>query len=284
MSPQLSVIISGIETKAWMNCWESVNKAFNGDWELIFVGPYDCPQEVLDKGNVVFIKDFGAPARCMQRGLVASRGEWIMFTWDNGELVPNCINEMFAMLAERGMDKNIAICGKYIEGTLPISQTYMASDIYYHIQHHAGANSPHIPDSWLLFNQGIVARETIVRFGGLDCIFEAPSMALVDLAVRMQKGGVNIILKPEVMLHEDWTPSTEGNHGPIHFAMIEHDMQLYAAIWGGTLLPKEMVEFADINHGSQMNEYRSKGCADRLIIPLENWESSPEKWARREFK
>ena len=204
-----------------------------------------------------------------------------MFTWDNGELVPNCIDEMFGMLEARGMDKNVAICGKYIEGTLPISQTYMASDIYYHIQHHAGANSPQIPDSYLLFNQGIVARDTIVRFGGLDCAFEAPSMALVDLAVRMQKGGVNIILKPEVMLHEDWTPAESGSHGPIHFAMVEHDMQLYAAIWGGKLLPKEMLESAELAYKEEFDKYRDAGIKGRLVISLDNWESSPEMWVRR---
>jgi hypothetical protein len=217
----------------------------------------------------------------MQRGLLAATGDWVMFTWDNGELVKNSIDEIFAMLEEHEMDKNVAIAGKYIEGILPVSQVYMASEIYYHITHHAGAWSPFIPDSYLLFNQGVVARETILRFGGLDCAFEAPSMALVDLAIRMQKGGVNMILKPEVMLHEDWTPATEGAHGPIHFAMIEHDLPLYATIYQNNKLEKGTIDIAAITYKAQFDEYRSKGCADRLLIPLDNWTNSPEKWERR---
>jgi len=281
MSPQLSIIVAGIQTDRWLNCWGSIDKAFAGDWELIFVGPHACPQEVLEKGNVRCIEDYGAPARCMQRGLLAARGDWVMFTWDNGELVKNSIDEIFAMLEAHNMDKNVAISGKYIEGLLPISQTYMASDIYYQINHHAGAGSPFIPDSYILFNIGVVARETILRFGGLDCAFEAPSMAIVDLAVRMQKGGVNIILKPEVILHEDWAPATEGNHGPIHFAMVEHDMPLYAVIWGVNKLDPKTIENAKVVYKAEFDEYMSRSREDRLLVDLNNWEKSPAKWERR---
>jgi len=281
MSKTLSVIVAGINTERWLPCWEAINKAFTGEWELIFVGPNPPPPEVDAKGNVRYFEDFGCPSRCMQRGLVHALNDWVMFTWDNGEMVPNSVDEIFMLLETAGMDENVAISGKYIEGTLPVSQEYMSSDLYYQINHHAGAMSPHIPDNFILFNIGVVARKTIIEYGGLDCVFEAPSMALVDLAVRMQKGGVKIILKPEVILHEDWAPGTDGAHGPIHYAMIEHDMPLYATIYENNKLDPKTIEAASIIYKDQFDAYRAAGCSDRLIVNLDNWKLRPDTWERR---
>jgi hypothetical protein len=253
----LSVIIAGINHEKWMDCWNSINQAFSKKWEVIFVGPESPYQEVLDKGNVTYIKDFGCPSRCMQLGLLAAKEDWVMFSWDNGAFDPNVLDHTFNILETNGMDKNIAVSCKYIEGELPISQTYMASEIYYHINHHAAAYTHNIPDTYLLFNIGVIARETILKYGGLDCSFEAPSMALVDLAIRLQKSGVKIILQEEVVFRENWSKGAEGSHGPIHYAMVEHDMPWYATLW------------------------RTELWRDRLIIPSDNWKKASDKWERR---
>ena len=209
------------------------------------------------KGNVQYIYDKGCPTRCMQHGLVEAKGDWVMFAWDNGLFTPGSIDSIFTILGTHWFDKNYAVSCRYIEGSSQQSKDYMSQKMYYHINHHMEAKSQYIPDRYFLFNLGVVARETILRFGGLDCRFEAPSMALVDLSIRMQNGGVNMLLQRMVAFNEDWNPDAKGTHGPIHDAMVNNDMPLYKEIW------------------------RSPECKERSIIPADNWKQSPEVWERR---
>jgi len=133
----------------------------------------------------------------------------------------------------------------------------MSKKMYYHINHHKDAASEFIPDSYFICNLGIIDRKMLTDIGGLDCNFEAPAMALVDMSIRLQKSGVTMLLQREVAYHEDWNPSDGGTHGPIHDAMVNNDVPFYQALW------------------------RDKACKDRITVPLDNWMESREIWERR---
>ena len=63
MKYQLSCLVPGIRTKNWLRLYHSISTAFMFSWEIIFVGPYDLPEELKGFDNVKYIKDFGSPIR-----------------------------------------------------------------------------------------------------------------------------------------------------------------------------------------------------------------------------
>ena len=46
MSYDISIVISSIRPNLLLNLYNGID--FKGNWELIIVGPYDIPQELLD--------------------------------------------------------------------------------------------------------------------------------------------------------------------------------------------------------------------------------------------
>ena len=254
----LTVILAGIRKDGWLPLWESVDKAYSGEWEIILIGPYKPEGEFAKKENVSYIEDWGTPTRCMQRGLIAAKGEWVTYLWDDGVVMRGAFDRAFEQLEQHGMDWKVAISGKYIEGdTTTENIKLMSGSEYYRINHHHSAYSPYISSDFLLFNTGVVSARLLKEIGGLDCRFEAIAMAFVDLAVRMQFYGAKIVLSDDVMVKCGWMKGESGDHAPMHKAMFENDMSLY-----------EM-------------KYASARCISQCILDVDNWKYKPDRWERR---
>ena len=69
----LSIIMPGIRKHNWLSVYDSVKDSI-GDYvyELIIVGPGECPNELLETENCYFFSDLGCPSRAAQIG--ASHG------------------------------------------------------------------------------------------------------------------------------------------------------------------------------------------------------------------
>jgi hypothetical protein len=252
MGIELSVIVPGIRVMNWTRLYNSIPKTFSGTWEIIFISPYDLPS-MLKKDNVGYIKDWGSPIKCQQRGLVAARGDWVTWAADDGTFVSGALDKGFEILRSNGMKKDVVVTGKYLEGVQ--IDDHMQRDEYYHLGNHN--DTGYVPKEYYMLNVGLVSRELLLKVGGWDCRFEVCPMAYNDLAIRLQNYGAKFILQPEVMFECGHTPLEQGDHGPIHRAQTDHDIPIMKQL------------------------YSAENVANRVKIELDNWKDCEEVWQRR---
>lgn len=286
MSIQLSVLVPGIRSHRWRELYDSIGTSFSGPWEIIIIGPFEPSDDLMAEGNVKYIQDFGSPIRCQQIGLIHAEGDYITWAADDGAYFPGSLDVSFAILGlvdstsnhkyihepqtpSDRVNKDIPfhhnlIMGKYYEGyTGEVDQTYgalrhMANNWYYDLQNHdVNKGLTNMPSPAWMLNVGIVSRQLLLDVGGWDCQFEVCPFSYNDLAVRLQKHGINFILQDEMMYHCGHMPVRSGDHGPIHDAQTTHDAPLFAQI------------------------YSDPNQASRIFIDLNNWENSTDHWARR---
>ncbi len=272
MKYKLSVLVPGIRSHRWRELYDSIKISFSGSWEMVVIGPFEPSQDLMDEGNVKYIKDFGSPIRCQQMGLIQSEGEWITWAADDGQFFQSSLDIAFKHLEEEKdggrrdpatpLYKNL-VMGKYYEGyTGEVDQTkgalrHMADDFYYILNNHAGHDFPNMPAKSYMLNVGIVSKQLLEEVGGWDCQFEVCPLSYNDLAVRLKKFKVNFIIQNEMMYHCTHMPVRTGDHGPIHDAQITHDTPLFASI------------------------YSDPAQANRIYVDLDNWKNSPDHWTRR---
>lgn len=252
---QLSVICPGIRTTNWSKLYKSIGDSFSGKWELLFVGPYNLPDELKTKDNIQFICDWGSPIRAQQIGLTYAKGEWITWAADDGFYLPGALDIGFELLDNYKMDYKILVMGKYLEGDGDTE--HMKEKDYYYLSNHEASESPYLPGWYLMLNVGIVSTKLLKEVGGWDCSFQACPMGYNDLAIRLQNYGVKFLVQNEIMFKCGHMPGTTGDHGPIHWAQLENDQPLFKKI------------------------YSVPDCIKRTKIDLNNWMNSPERWLRR---
>jgi len=251
---KLSIVVPAINTDRWMGFYESITKAYSGEWELILLGPYDMSEELKAKGNVRWIYDWGSPSRRCQRGLLASKGEFVMFSWDDAIFYPGMIDKTFEL---HDGDYKTVVSSKYLESDMEVSKQIMIDDAYYTVHYHQQISFDSIPKDFKLWQTGIATRKLLIELGGIDCSFEAvPMAAQCDIAIRMQFYGCKFIMQDGFILKCSWSPDRE--HHPPTRATVDHDIPLL----------KLMAHNKDV-------------FVNRTKIRLDNWELSPEVWERR---
>lgn len=248
----LSFILPAFRKENWLGLYSSLVETYHGDWEMIIVGPYE---PYFKKPNLTWIEDWGCPTRCQQRGLLAAKGEWLCFGWDDGVYMNGAVDKSFEILKDNNFDYKTVVIGKFIEGLE--NQRYMVSDDYYKINFHDQARSPYFPDDFLIFSTGIISKKLLTEVGGFDCKFETMALSVLDLSIRLQFYGCKMILQEGIMLTCSWQPGTTGDHEPVHMGFHRNDMPLY------------------------YKTYKSPEFVQNLVMPLDNWEKSPSKWERR---
>lgn len=254
MKYQLSIICPGIRTKNWLRLYNSIKESFSGAWEIIFVGPYPLPPELMKFENIKYQEDWGSPIRCQQIGLTLAEGEYINWAADDGIFLPGALDIGFKKL--EGYDYRAVVMGKYYEGNndgdMPMQETK-----YYVLSNHDASRSPYIPKEYLMLNVGLVSTKLLIEVGGWDCQFEVCPMAYNDLAIRLQRYGCPFIVQDEMMFRCSHLPGHAGDHGPIHDGQIYHDQPLFLYI------------------------YDDPESTMRIHIDLDNWKLSPSRWTRR---
>ena len=280
MKYQLTVICPGIRTKNWLRLYHSVATAFMHSWEIIFVGPYDLPDELKGYDNVRYIKDWGSPMRCQQIGLMAAEGVFTTWAADDGFFLLGSLSTAFekffygpneevperAEVLKKALDwqgsTGIAfnhkrlVMGKYYEGNNDGDMPMQDND-YYCLSKHDASRSKYLPDNYLMLNVGLVPTVLLREVGGWDCSFEVCPMAYNDLAIRLQNYGVEFMIQDEMMFRCSHLPGHAGDHGPIHDAQIYHDQPLF------------------------LSYYRTTKAPERVFIELDNWEDTADHWERR---
>lgn len=257
MKYDLSVICPGIRTKNWEKLYNSVGESFQGTWEIVFVGPYDLPEELKSKENIRYIKDWGSPIRCQQIGLISSRGDWINWAADDGYFLPQSHDVAFEKLRQVSFDSKYLVMGKYREGDGDTDP--MTKDAYYILSNHDVTRIKWINNDYYMLNVGVVSRELLLDVGGWDAEnFEVCPMAYNDLAIRLQKYGVKFLIQDELMFKCGHMSGHQGDHGPIHDAQVDFDQPRFRRIY------------------MDNNNFKN-----RIKIDINNWKLTPEKWIRR---
>ena len=251
---KLSVVTPSIYPDKLEEHYKSLLWAYSESFELISVGPYKPTEKLQKCSNVVWIEDWSRPSCCFQRGLLAARGEFVMFNNDDAIFYPGMVDKTFAL---HDGDYKTVISSKYLESDLEVSKKIMIKDDYYTVHYHPVIASDSIPKHFQLWQTGIAKRELLLELGGVDCAFEAmPISTGADLGVRMQFFGCKLIPQQGFSSHCGWTPDRE-DHPPTQ-ATWQHDIPLY----------RKMQE-------------NKRVFQTRIKIPLDNHKYYPKVWARR---
>ncbi len=255
---KLSIFLAGIRPQNWLALYNSIPDATalpKEEYELVIVSPYDLPPELQKVDNVRWIEDRGCPTRCYQLGALHSRGEYVLWVADDGTFnIANSIDDAFAVRPNHR--KGIATL-RYLEGT-PNKIIYrkMQDPGWWNIGHHPMlVHAPYAPNNYLLIMLGLMSRDYLMEIGGWDCRFEHVGLGCVDLSIRLQNDGAEVILG-EKMMDISMLPGRSGDHGPIRDAH-KSDKGLF----------------------NQM--YHSETGKGKSKIDFDNWKLAPEVWPRR---
>lgn len=243
----LSIVVPAFRQNRWEKFYESIANSFHGSWELILIGPY---KPLFEKPNLKWIEDWGAPARCQQRGLLEAQGDYVTFSWDDAIYCENMLDKAWDILKEHNFNPKIAVLSKFVEGETEYD--WALADSFSLIYHHNDSRMKTIPYEYYVQNTGMTSRKELLEIGGVDCQFRTMALAVLDLSVRLQANGVKFIIQQGVVLRCTW--ELGGEHKPIEDTFMTYDKPLY------------------------QNKYH-EGIP--IKVELDNWKNSPEKWTKR---
>lgn len=228
----LSILVPGIRTKNWTSLYHSLEESVeNEPFEVIFAGPYGVPQEIADKKNIKYIRDWGHQIRCQQMALTIAEGEFIHWCSDDGVSLPGSLKAGLDEL--RNSDADVLML-KYLEGDNP--SPYMREHGYYLLHSYKGTCTKFIPEDWYGLNTAIAYAEVVDRLGGWDTRY-ASCIGHADFAVRLQAMNYRLAVSDIIAHHVSHTPATQGDHGPMHYAQLLDDEPLFQEVWGKPIDP-----------------------------------------------
>jgi hypothetical protein len=253
MKYDLSIFIPAFRTPRWAELYESAKKACKRySWEVVFIGPFEPPEELKDKENVLFIKDYGTVTRCAQKGMLHIRSDLFFLTVDDCVFAEDSIDLALDEYHEKCTRKDV-ICMLYGEGGNKMDTSYWTAKKWHDFK------LPGISQEWRLANQCIMDKNYFIELGGLDCVnFEYIDKPIHDFMFRLQKTGGKIFFAPEHSCIATWYPEKSGDHAPIHHAQLDHDTPIFNKIYS-----------------------YEKLYSKRIKIEYDNWKDSPEVWERR---
>lgn len=247
---KLSIFLAGIRTKGWATLVDSIPRSTAlEDYEIIFVSPYDLPPALKDNPKVRLIQDYGCPTRCYQLGLVHSRGEYIAWVGDDGTFSPTM-----------AIDKGLEAIPKHKKGIVafPYSEGHVGQrgEAWWHLGYHKLMKGlKYIPNHYFLVMSGMLRRDYLMEMGGFDCQFEHSALSFVDLSVRLQRDGAEVVLGEKI---QDLALQigSSGDHGPIKQAH-RHDKGRLSII------------------------YSNPDSVTRTKVDANSWKQAQEVWTRR---
>lgn len=255
----VSIVVPGIRTSLWLGLYNSIQKACTSrySFEIIFVGPYPPSKDELfreNSNNVIFIHDFSSPCRSAQLGSIHAKGQYITWAADDGYYIENSLANIIDMLRSFNYDTHrVEVIARYSEGKNHSGK--MMPDEYWSSWHHGSLRLEGVPTNSLIAPVGLLHRAYWEELGGFDTRFEQLNMCCIDLSLRIQNHGGNLILSPGLVMSYDWKPG-EPEHKIMMDAYNENDYPLFVSLW-------------------------SKSNAERIKIRYNNWEDSDAVWKRR---
>ncbi len=256
---KLSIFLSGIRTENWLPLYQSIPLTTTlpkEEYELIIVSPYDAPPELEAEPNVKIIKDWGHPSRCYQLGLINSTGEFVVCAVDDGVFSPTMAIDK-ALAARPNHHKGIVTL-KYLEGKKSHkAKQQTGGDAYWRLGSHPFFRDlPYVPNDYYLIMIFCMRRDYLMEIGGFDCSYEHVGIGIVDLAVRLQNDGAEVVLG-DYLTNISLLKRASGDHGPVFLAQMEHDQPLFSSM------------------------YSHPSSAGKTKVKISNWKQEEDVWSRR---
>lgn len=270
--PDISIILPAKRVVLWKNFYNSIERSFNGSWELIIITSEELPMELKDKPNIRLIHSERSPLQKQQLGLVESCGKYILSISDDHLLLHDSLNKAYDLIKKENYKTLIVM--KYYEGheflypdwhvqARPPYKTnyeFMRSREYYLCHTHQSSKLPYIPEDAPILSCALINRELLIELGGWDCRFNGQAIANADLAARLMRYGCHWILMEDVFSECGHMPGMTGDHGPLHYAQVEEDEPLLKSI------------------------YSSPDSLERVRVSLHSYRDMPNTWKWRERK
>jgi len=247
----LSICIPGIRVGNWQQIYDSViGSARRYNVQLVFVGPYDPPASILDNPHVKFLKDYGAPTRCVQMGSMLCEGNLFMWFSDDGIFVGKSLMRAIDLFGAEDNSRNEMIM-RYTEGAGRTGQ--MPIDEYWRAKYHRDNHFLAVPEETKIAPLGMMGLSLFREMGGFDCRYEHINLSTHDLAFRIQKAGGKLIMSPQCVAHFDWNPNAP-DYAPVRDSYLVNDLPLFR------------------------QEYSQPNSSIKL--DFNNWRASPARWRR----
>ena len=252
---KLSLVIPSIRPTHWTSLVSDMALACqNNEFEIIFVGPFLPPQELVDKSYVKYIKDFGCPSRCLQIGSMLAEGEYLAWCSDDCRIVPNTFDEAIALFDSKLSERD-GMNMLYSEGS-GYTGTQHETPEYWVARTHTDLQLEGVADGWKIAPIFMYKTKFFREMGGLDCSFEHVNQNTHDLAFAVQSRGGVIVNSPSRVFKFDWQPE-KPDYPPILAAFILNDRPLFD------------------------QKYRKTNAAAARYVPYDNWKAQPAVWKRR---
>lgn len=270
MQYNLSICVPSYHPEKIPQLLFSISKNYHKNFELIICGP-NVSNKIenfshlhLDNSydnindRLIYIQDFGSPARCCNIAAERATGKYITFIADDATYLNMSIARAIIKMDKWAEKDHVVIC-KYVEGNMPWwMMTLEWGQPGYTIQSAYGRYKYIHPD-WWHFNSAYYHTSYFKEMGGYDsAMFETPHWASTDLAARCQKNGCTLELMDEPCFVVTHNPNNQGTHEAICQAH-NTDEQVFKAIY---------------DHTETSNLILRK-------VPFDNWKNASEKWIRR---
>lgn len=272
MKYQLSILMPAIRSEKWVEIYKSIEKSFSGTWELIIITEVEHPKELEDKTNIKYIFSERSPMQKQQEALEHVEGEWITVMSDDSLWHEGKLDEAFKLT--EGLDYKTMIVMKYLEShEQPMGVAYMPSvnvkkrydtnwdfmksDEYYYLENHGTCQLPGMPKPAPVLSVALISTKLILETGGWDCEYQVQGIGNCDYAARLMFYGCKFIIADIVVSSCGFMDDDTGDHGPIHYAIIEDDEPLLR------------------------KHYRDDGRKNLTVIPLDNWKNTPAFWPKK---
>jgi hypothetical protein len=255
MNRDLSILVPGIRPHNWLELYNSSKKACTKyNYEMVFIGPFDPPDELLENDNVKYFKDFASVPVCMQKASLECEGKLIFHTVDDGVLEEHSIDMAIDYYNKYCSEKDV-VNMRYREGVEKKGKSLPLG--YWTAWYHGDLRLRGIDSSWSISVQPMMSLEYYKELGGFDCHFEYSNHCHHDLMFRTQMNGGKIYNSPVEVCNANHFPGKTGDHEPIFIAQHHHDDPKFFKLYG------------------------YKKPVDRIKIDYNNWKKCPEIWKIR---
>jgi hypothetical protein len=254
---KISLIIPTIHPDRLLELYKNfINSCKKHQCELIAVGPYFPPQEMVGIANFKFIRDFGSPSRCLQIASLIAEGEFITWCPDDVKMGEDALDKCIEYF-EANLTENDGMNLTYSEGE-NFAGTQSEEESYWIAHTHPDLRLAGIKDTWRTAALFLYKTKTFHQMGGLDCQFEHINLNAHDLAFAVQ-----------------------GRHGKI----VNSPCKVFAVNWNPNPYREEYIPILSCYHQNDSPRmkhlYSNPNAATDRDIKLDNWKNQPALWPRR---
>lgn len=252
---KVSLVIPSIRPSNWPTLVADMKLSCQKhEHEVIFVGPYLPPVELMELSNVKYIKDLGCPSRCLQIGSLFAEGQYLAWCSDDCRIEADAFDESLELF-DTQLSENDGMNMLYSEGA-NFSGNQHEDPSYWIARTHTDLRLEGVLDGWKIAPIFMYRLKLFRQMGGLDCSFEHVNQNTHDLAFAVQSRGGVIADSPRRVFRFDWQPQ-KPDYPPILAAFMLNDRPLFS------------------------QRYSIANAAASRYVDYDNWRKQPSVWKRR---